>query len=262
MITFSKLGKHGRLGNQLFQIASTIGIALDNDCEYVFPEWFCEYTGKNYASYFKRKLPYSSIENVIELNETSYQYFPFNNLKNDLNYDLFGYFQSEKYFLKYRDIIVSYFEPLEKITEQLESQFGQYLQNSCSIHVRRGDYLDLKHVYNNLQPDYYFQSISRLYNANEISKINYLVFSDDKNWCFNNLKLPNMIIVDIQDELLELFLMSKCCNNIIANSSFSWWGAWLNKSKDKKVVSPGYWFTDSLLKNQSLDLYPNDWIIQ
>jgi hypothetical protein len=88
---------------------------------------------------------------------------------------------------------------------------------------------------------------------------NLFVFSDDVKWCSNNLKFNNMVFMDGFDDIEDLFIMSTCKHNIIANSSFSWWGAWLNNNPDKKVVAPANWFGQQANLNKS-DIIPEKWI--
>jgi hypothetical protein len=87
----------------------------------------------------------------------------------------------------------------------------------------------------------------------------FLVFSDDINWCEENLKLENSIYINDEKDYNELYLMSLCDNNIIANSSFSWWGAWLNKNDDKLVVGPTKWFGPAI-NHKTSDILPDEWI--
>jgi hypothetical protein len=86
------------------------------------------------------------------------------------------------------------------------------------------------------------------------------VFSDDINWCKQNLSFPKMQFVEGQDNIEDLWFMSLCSNNIIANSSFSWWGAWLNNNPEKKVIAPKNWFGQYANINSS-DIVPETWIL-
>jgi hypothetical protein len=88
---------------------------------------------------------------------------------------------------------------------------------------------------------------------------NILVFSDDISWCKDNLKFDKMNFIEGLDNVEDMWLMSLCDNNIIANSSFSWWGAWLNSNFNKKVIAPLHWFGDSANLNTS-DIIPTNWI--
>jgi hypothetical protein len=192
-----------------------------------------------------------SIPNLITLSDN----FNFQELNYDsnLNYYLNGYWQSEKYFYQIEDIIRNQLKPSDDVIKKLESI--QRLDNkNVSIHIRRTDYVSS----NGFHP---VQSISYYENAlNKISEYeNILVFSDDIQWCKDNLHFNNMIFIEGFDDVEDIWLMSMCKNNIIANSSFSWWGAWLNSNKDKKVIAPKKWFGSMANLNES-DLIPDNWI--
>lgn len=262
MLTYINIGKFGRLGNQMFQIASTIGIAKKNNTEFSFPDWNCYYTKKNYNSFFSNSLPKlinSSPINTIQ--ETGFNYNEIRIPTDNKLYNLSGYFQSEKYFKDYRDIIINYFSLKPEIEDTIFTKYGSILNNSCSVHIRRGDYLGQQNLHPVQTIEYYNNAIQKIYDndLNNIKDVNFLVFSDDINWCKNNIKLPNIHYIENNLDIIDLYLMSKCDNNIIANSSFSWWGAWLNRNKNKKVIAPKKWFGQSLNHNTS-DLIPDEWI--
>lgn len=259
MLTFSNLGKYGRLGNQMFQIAATIGISKNNYLDYIFPHWYCNYTNKDYTVFFKNKLPIGKITTQKTIRENFFHYTDIKVIDKKENTDLFGYFQSEKYFVNYRNLILQYFTPTDDLYKKIYDQYGMILENTCSIHIRRGDYLNLQHIHPVLTKEYYIKAIDELY-GNEKKNIKFIFFSDDILWCKQNFDFGNSIFIDSNDEIFDIFLMSKCENNIISNSSFSWWGAWLNQRYDKKVVAPKKWFGNNV-KNNTRDLYPNDWIL-
>ena len=162
--------------------------------------------------------------------------------------DLFleGYFQSEKYFKDFENVIREEFKFIKSPTREVP-------KGTCSIHVRRGDYLGLKDHHPLCSMDYYLKSMSL------IPSNNYMVFSDDPDWCMENFKQSNVEVVlgNTADE--DLQLMAMCDNHIIANSSFSWWGAWLGCNKSKKVVAPANWFGPSKTLDTS-DIYCSGWI--
>ena len=108
--------------------------------------------------------------------------------------------------------------------------------------------------------EYYIYAINYILNINPNIK-NIIVFSDDINWCKNNLltKFENVIFSENMDEYFDIILMSKCKYNIIANSTFSWWGGYLNSNLDKVVISPKKWFTEKMGLNES-DIIPTSWI--
>ena len=191
----------------------------------------------------------------------------FNNLFHSLPNKTYlkGYWQSEKYFENNQKNI---FKDLQIITPQSKKNI-KILENisktnSVSLHIRRGDYVtnsayNMKHGTCSL--DYYKKSVDYL--SKSLNKnFTIFAFSDDPEWVFKNLKLP----MDIQfiehnsskKNYEDLRLMSQCNHNIIANSSFSWWGAWLNRSPKRTIISPKKWYVDKNIKN--IDIIPNNWI--
>ena len=259
MITFNNLGRMGQLGNQMFQIASTIGVAKKNGIDFSFPNWICNQSGRNYQNYLKKNLPTSTISNEIKVIDESC--FNFNEIiieNKNLNYSLNGFFQTEKYFKHCEDIIIEYFDLKDEFYQEINDKYGNILNNSCSIHVRRGDYLH-QTTHHPVQPmEYYNEAIKKIYDKN-IENVNFLIFSDDIEWCKKNMILPNIHFIENNINIIDMFLMSKCTNNIIANSSFSWWGAWLNKNIDKKVVGPSKWFGPALSNHNTSDIIPKNW---
>jgi hypothetical protein len=159
-----------------------------------------------------------------------------------------GYFQSERYFD--REATLKLFEPSENIKEILKKYD---FTESCSIHVRRGDYTKkYAGTYAILGMDYYDEAAFR------IQAKKYYVFSDDMDWCRENFKHGDFIFVN-ESPATEIFMMSRCTNNIIANSSFSWWGSYLNQNPDKKIIAPSQWYTT--YKYSAMDIYCNNWTI-
>ncbi|MCX6717344.1 MAG: alpha-1,2-fucosyltransferase [Candidatus Taylorbacteria bacterium] len=174
-----------------------------------------------------------------------------------------GFFQSYKYFSDYekeiREDLTLKIQLPEKAIELIEQ-----IKNSASvsIHVRCGDYLTNKENLKNYgvcSPDHYQNAISKI--KEKIDKPIFYIFSDNINWVKSNLKTDeNFIFVSDNnfDETVELELMSNCKNNIIANGSFSWWGAWLNKNHNKIVIAPRKW--TNIANFDTIDLIPDDWI--
>lgn len=173
-----------------------------------------------------------------------------------------GYWQSYKYFQDIEEIIREELTLKNNISEKYKSILEQINNtNSVSMHFRRTDYIDSKHssIYYSLQDEYYQNAIQ--YINQKIENPTFFIFSDDIEWVKNNTNLPSSSIFVSQKEVKdyeEMILMSKCKHNIIANSSFSWWGAWLNNTPNKIVVAPKKWFKDE--KKLTKDLIPNSWI--
>jgi hypothetical protein len=176
---------------------------------------------------------------------------------------LMGYWQSEQYFLEVATQIRKEFSfklPLEQKNTEIVNQINQ--MNAVSLHVRRGDYVSNSKnnkTYELCSLDYYSSSIRHI--AERLQNPHFIVFSDDDAWVRNNLKIDfsHQYINHNQgaESYNDMRLMSLCKHHIIANSSFSWWGAWLNSKPDKLVIAPKNWFLDQ--KNVK-DLLPIGWI--
>ena len=171
------------------------------------------------------------------------------------NYYLDGYFQSEKYFLESSDLIRSELSPSDEILKKLN--LTPFIDtNVVSIHVRRTDYVT-SNGYHPVQSIEYYKKALDI-----IGEYDYIfVFSDDIQWCKDNLTFNNMVFMEGFDDVEDLWLMSMCNHNIIANSTFSWWAAWLNVNLNRKVVAPIVWFGNQCDKyNDTKDLYCEGWI--
>ena len=166
---------------------------------------------------------------------------------------LWGYWQSEKYFKDYENEIKDLFSPTEEIVDYINSKYGGILKNSVSIHSRRGDYLNAPGYHPTCDMEYYRSAISHFGHRK-----NFLVFGDDVNWLRDNFD-GNFHIIQ-ETDVIDLYIMSMCKDNIIANSSFSWWGAWLNSNENKKVIAPKNWFGSALSGHNTKDLLPDSWI--
>lgn len=176
-----------------------------------------------------------------------------------------GYFQSENYFYSIRDTLLKQFILKTDITTYSKNlkKMIQQTTNSCSLHVRRGDFTNQTNIniHGTCSLEYYQTAITYL--QSKLVNVHYFVFSDDIEWVKKNLIIDHAIYVDSEIRRLpheDIYLMSLCENNIIANSSFSWWGAWLNKNEHKLVIAPKQWFSDAKLLQQSKDIVPKNWI--
>jgi hypothetical protein len=189
------------------------------------------------------------------MGEGGFHYTPIPKIEGNIK--LIGHFQSEKYFINHKNEILKLFE-IDDITKNyLLEKYGEILnQDTCSIHVRRGDYLGLQN-HHPIQPiEYYQKAINIIGEENH-----FLIFSDDIKWCEENFSfLKNKTFVSDNLDYEDLYLMSMCNNNILANSTFSWWGAWLNNNENKQVIIPSKWFGVSNSHLNTNDLYCNKWI--
>ncbi|MBS1651511.1 MAG: alpha-1,2-fucosyltransferase [Bacteroidetes bacterium] len=172
-----------------------------------------------------------------------------------------GFWQSEKYFEKIKTTIQNDFQIKSNLLSGIENYKTQIINtNSLSLHVRRGDYVALQSAndFHGLCSEmYYNNAVTLIKNKHAINTI--FVFSDDIQWCTNNLKFDTTtIFVETNSHFCDLHLMSLCKHNIIANSSFSWWAAWLNKNEAKTVIAPKHWFHKN--KPQPISLIPKNWL--
>lgn len=241
MVTFSNLGKFGRLGNQLFQIAVLIGYSKRFNYEFCLNNWL-------YSNFFTEYFTEINIQNQIK-----YEYFESQFLEiKDMgpNVDFLGYFQSEKYFANFKSDVKKILQPKKELIDDiLKNKNLSIKDDDCFIHVRRGDYLNLGHF---IGIDYYIVSIKKMKYENGVNR--FFIFSDDIEWCEKNFNGTEFFFIKNQAEISDLLLMTVFKNAIIANSSFSWWGAYLGC--EKNVICPLVPFKD--WKNCD-DYYPSVW---
>ncbi|MBT8604093.1 alpha-1,2-fucosyltransferase [Polynucleobacter paneuropaeus] len=176
---------------------------------------------------------------------------------------LYGYWQSEKYFQSAQDLIRKDFvfqRPLDSRNQELRKQMDG--SSAISLHIRRGDYISStanQKVFHALPVAYYRDAIKLL--ADKVTNPHFYIFSDDMEWVKNQLPIdyPKTYVDHNRgnDSYLDMQLMSYCQHHIIANSSFSWWGAWLNPSPKKIVLAPVKWFSNHF---QCADLVPEQWL--
>lgn len=244
MITFPELGQWGRLGNQLFQMAATISLAMENGESYGFPRW--EYEEEfAISNCFHDQLPEGPEYREVRFAWDPISYRP--------SLRLCGYFQSQQYFSKFAPLIRRLLSP--RVTRSRTKYLG-----IASVHVRRRDYLD-KPDCHPPQPVSYYERAGKILQKAGIKE--FIVFSDDPAWCRDNLtsKRVNWRMATHGNEVAHLAEMSACEAHVIANSSFSWWGAWLNPSILKKVIVPKNWFGPTLDPTHSTrDLIPPTWV--
>jgi len=248
MITYKHLGKMGKLGNCLFQIATTESHAIKMNTTSGYPLWI-------YQKYFEYKLHVANefpTRDYYEPDDFSYRPIP---MVDDIN--LCGYFQSYKYFEDNKSHILKIFRVNNEIEERISRGF-KFIEDTetCSIHVRRGDYLNMPEYHPFLGIEYYKNAID-LFDNNML----FVVFSDDINWCKENFGKINrrFVYIDYNNQPIELHIMKLCKNHIIANSSFSWWGAYLCENHNQTVIAPKKWFGVAYNKYTTKDLLPPLW---
>ena len=172
-----------------------------------------------------------------------------------------GYWQTEKYFSDCKEIIRRDFSFREEEVLRRHVLFEEVLNsNSVSIHIRRGDYVKNPRYRKLLyvcKLEYYKNAMKYL--GERFENLTFYIASDDHEWVKNNFKLSKHIkLIDSRSSLYDFYIMSRCKHNIISNSSFSWWGAWLNPNRNKQVLAPNIWF-NSCAKINFRDIVPNSW---
>lgn len=285
----------GGLGNQLFQfaagsaLAQRHGVELKLDLYYYKKHPFRTFDLPNFNIDFKEAAReevhrftganpirrfLNKYENYFHCPKVCAQphyhfYEDFFELPSDIY--LTGYWQSEKYFLNIQDQVRSWYSvkgPLDQKTIALIADMKA--SNSVSLHVRRGDYSG-NSIFGFVPLDYYRIAIDQI--QRELGDAKFFVFSDDVGWCKQNLSVPSAIFVEHnvgKNSFRDMVLMSNCKHNIIANSTFSWWGAWLNSNSAKKVFAPKVWFQKAYNENpagvyparyyNTKDLIPAEWM--
>jgi hypothetical protein len=239
-----------------FNISST----LANEYELIGLDGIAKTHLKHLAIAIFRKI----LPKILFVNEKQY-HFDESILKLQNDVCLFGYYVSEKYFIDIASIIRKEFTVKTAIEGKNKELADLILNsNSVSIHVRRGDYVsnpEYKKMYGLCSPKYYSDCIHHI--SQLISNPVFFVFSDDLNWAKENLEIPfeKYFVDNNQNEksFEDIRLMSLCKHNIIANSGFSWWGAWLNTNEQKNVYAPKNWFNDAPYNTK--DVIPEKWIL-
>ncbi len=175
---------------------------------------------------------------------------------------LYGYFQTEKYFSNVKDELLKAFTLKDKPSVQNQGLIAQIkAENAVSVHIRRGDYQNSP--FNLLELNYYQQAIELI--KQKVENPRFYIFSNDTQWISQNfgaLEIDKTIVIHNQAEksYMDMVLMSYCKHNICANSSFSWWGAWLNQYPDKIIITPKQWFKNKEYTQSTYDLIPENWL--
>jgi len=282
----------GGLGNQMFQYATGYAFSKKFNKTLVLECSFLNRKSKN-ATHTYRQYGLNAFCISASTSDLKYysRYYPplsamewiFHNIKkilgknsflayNDQNIQnitktcnpiyLEGYWQNENYFKPYRDYILREFRPQKCFSPKAKAVLQQIKDNKAvSVHIRRGDYVS--------NPTYfksfgtcgisYYKVAMNLINK-KVDAPHFFVFSDDINWAKSNLTEKKVTFVDKGNAPWEdIILMTKCRHNIVANSTFSWWGAWLNKNPGKIVIAPKKWFAEEG-RNQRQQIVPDEWI--
>lgn len=250
-----------RIGNNLFQIAAGASLAHDNNSDYrvyvtntEVPDgvYLKEYL-KPFQANILRKIVFTETLplNIVKYNQPSFSFQKINYVNNIY---LSGYFQSEKFF---NESFVRDLFSIDNETESyLRTKYGHLLDKKIiSIHVRRGDYVN-RPLRQTICEMPYFKKAIKYFGKNRT----YLIVSDDIEWCKKRFVKGNFHFAENESPIVDLYLQSLCEHNIISNSSFSWWSAWLNKNPNKIVIAPKKWFGVQMKSYDTQDLIPEGWI--
>ena len=249
----------GGLGNQMFQIAATVGTSLKYGIPYGINLNNCYtpnqgFTANKYTNTFFKNV--KTIDNQNHNTVYNEPKFSFDEIPNQDKLLIKGYFQSERYFLDYKNEIKNLFYISEEDKTIVNNFFNDNNiegKKTC-VHIRRGDYLKYSSFHNVCNLDYYLKAITTIGDGS------FIFVSDDINWVKENFKSENYYFVDFNNELLDFTLMTMCNNVVISNSSFSWWGSYLNNNENKTIISPYRWFGPKGPKDTQ-DLYLKNWSV-
>lgn len=276
-VSYNRLGSNGRLGNQMFQYAALRGISANRGFDWLIPHPD-SYGDSNYGLFdcFKMETVQESNFGILNAQSISTGQFHFiqeffDNCPDNVN--LHDYFTSEKYFSNVEDIIRKDYTFNDDILNPCKEIMDD-LENPIFLHIRRGDYL-VKPEAHPVCPIYYYENALSHFD----DKCPVLVFSDDIEWCKTqeffqsdrfmlseyNERYPQTCdtLLGKQQALIpyyDLCMMSLCSGGVIANSTMSWWGAWLIQNPTQPIVAPVPWFGAMYSDYIMDDLLPENWV--
>lgn len=257
MIGFNHLGRHGRLGNQMFQYAGLRGIAAEHGYDFCIPPSDFQDQWTDHQLFECFKLTGLTNIGVCPGPYVQEEHFHFDkNLFDKMpdGHNVYGYLQSEKWFKHIESEIREDFEFKNNIKEPCQEMIGS-VDRPVALHVRRGDYITNCDNHPPCTKDYYDRALSHFDSDRTV-----VVFSDDPAWCNEQFVEDRFLISEGGDNVADLCMMSLCHDFIIANSSFSWWGSWLSTNSDKTIIAPNRWFGDGYTKDHDTsDLYCPNW---
>jgi hypothetical protein len=280
----------GGLGNQLFQYSLGKSLELSENRKVYFDvssfnhspnltsrEFVLEKLGlkvdllpKNVASIitfinrllFKLNITFKSNFFSISYCENSFQYIPIVVKNKLIIFD--GYWQSPMYFESISNDLTKLFYSIDRISNSGQNLISNLKSKSTvAIHIRRGDYISNTETYDFhgiCDLDYYYSAIDFIESKNNIDT--YIIFTDDIEWVQNNFSIGNRIFIYgcnyAENDIDEFLMMASVSHNIIANSTFSWWSAFINPNPEKIVIAPKKWFSDLSINVE--DLFPTNWV--
>jgi len=265
----------GGLGNQLFQIFATFAAAIDANLSVVFQYSDMLNVGKPRPTYWNSFLeqlrPFTTtsinVYSCPRVAERGFEYEPIN-LSIGRPSCLFGYFQSYKYFEKHFEKIIDLIHLREKQAEVAAKSKVLGRRTTVSMHFRLGDYVGLQDHHPVMPVKYYANSLKHMIEKLSDDSFRVIYFNENDDQATVNVSItvlsrmfPNVEFVraDVEEDWEQMLLMSVCHHNIIANSSFSWWGAYFNPNPSKIVCYPSVWFGPKSAAKDTRDLFPVGW---
>ncbi len=263
MIGFNYLGKLGQLGNQMFQYATVLGVAegIGTSCcipkhREVMDDGIGNKLRIELFDAFKINSKNVGFLPALDKKETTFTYDDsFLDLDPNQDTNLIGFFQTPKYFNHIKDMVKKEFTFRDEIVNECKEVL-ELFEDPIALHIRRGDYLINNANHHNLTMEYYEQALKHFPKEQQV-----VIFSDDPEWCHEQLLFVDdrFVVSEGNSSYHDLYLMTQCSDFIIANSTYSWWGAWL--ADRGKVIVPHKWFGPNNSKNSLKDLYPEHWTV-
>ena len=260
MIGYNHLGKNGRFGNQMFQYAALKGIARKHGYDFCIPSGPKTEDGfhdeeNQHKLLMAFKMPKVKLVDMFPApykkeSGATFDEDLFENCEDNVN--LYGFFQTEKYFKHIEDEIRTDFTFVKDIMDPCTQAFGN--EELIGLHIRRSDYVQKQSYHPLCTLDYYERALEKL-----PGNLPVVIVSDDPEWCADQdlFESDRFMVSESEDNIIDMCILSLCSYHIIANSSFSWWGAWLAKSK--KVIAPKVWYGPAANIDES-DIVPDDWV--
>ncbi len=262
-IAFNYLGKLGQLGNQMFQYAATLGVARYSGVTFTIPnhkEIFDDGIGNKLRIELfdcfdikPENIGVLKTEHILQEKGFDFDSSILNG-STQIDYTLYGFFQTEKYFKHCANEVRSQFTFKKEIIDECKEIVEECFEEPIALHIRRGDFLINSGNHYNQTLDYYEEALSKFDVKRQV-----VIFSDDPKWCMEQELFSDdrFLVSEAAGPYHDLYLMTQCSDFIIANSSFSWWGAWL--ANTGKVIAPKRWFGPNNAHLNTKDLYCEHW---
>ena len=265
-IAFNHLGRLGQLGNQMFQYGALKGIATKHGYEYIIPKHdiFVDALGNKLRTELFDAFDFDVKVGILNVPEQKYLQEPHFEYSSKFvkecpdNISLLGFFQSEKYFKNVKKELKKDFTFKKQIRAECADIIDELFDDPIALHIRRGDFLINSANHHNLSMSYYENALKKFHHTRQV-----IIFTDDPDWAGAQdlFKQDRFVISQNNGAYHDMYLMSKCTDFIIANSTFSWWSAWLCENPDKVVVCPDKWFGVNNQDKYIKDLYPREWLV-